>query len=125
MRIAAVHQITGNKCCGGKSERQLNKIATHPKCPFRPSRFLQSGRSAEPGFFELELSEAVACDLTQPARSGPWYFSPKAVAWHVIGIAAKENARQKGSDIGHFVVSYRQSTGDIGYPAIKPDIFVA
>ena len=43
MRIAAVHQITGNKCCGGKSERQLNKIATHPKCPLETVE--ENGRS--------------------------------------------------------------------------------
>jgi len=36
---------------------------------FRPSGFLLSGRSADPGFFELEFSEAVAGGLTFPANS--------------------------------------------------------
>jgi hypothetical protein len=33
------------------------------ECPKRPSQFPDSGRSAKPGFFELESSEADVANL--------------------------------------------------------------
>jgi hypothetical protein len=40
-------------------------------CPFRPSSFLQSGRTAKSRLFELECSEADIGDLTLPSINGP------------------------------------------------------
>ena len=47
-------------------------------CPFRSSRFPDTGRSAKPGVFEVECSEPAIRDLTHSARRGPTGLRPKA-----------------------------------------------
>ncbi|MFY9328200.1 MAG: hypothetical protein WAO76_09310 [Georgfuchsia sp.] len=70
MRIAVVHQLTGKKVWGDKSERPVIKIRySHfvpfaagqlsPLRPFRQTQFLRNG-----------IYEAAVGDLTLPARCG-------------------------------------------------------
>jgi hypothetical protein len=43
-------------------------------CPFRSSRFPDTGRSAKPGVFEVECSEPAIRDLTHSANCRPSYL---------------------------------------------------
>lgn len=86
-RVAAV--VSHNTANGSFLIRRMRT-----QCPFRPSSLLQSGQSAEPGYFVLECSEAAGGDLTHPAMSRRSRFvSIAAIRQNVLAVSIP-NARR-------------------------------
>ena len=54
---------------GGNSASNL-KAPLSTACPFRPVKFLQSGRSAKSAFYQPGFSEPAVGDLNLPAMKG-------------------------------------------------------